>query len=248
MFMKRIIIVILSANLLISVSCDSDNMSCFKKAGDVRTQNESLPSFNTITVNSNFELVLNQEQTNSISITAGKNLISHVKFDVINNELTIEDKNKCNWLRDYVPIKIQINFVDLKNLNIYHACDVSVKDTLKLQKLVIENRADILTTNFVIECEILEFRSHASTGDYRFSGNVDYSYIYNIGNGYFFGGNMSTKTMHIVHRSLGRAIINVNDLLMIEDIKYGKVELRYGCPEIDKGDNEFGNLFENFGC
>ncbi len=248
MIMKRIIIILLSANLLFSASCDSESMSCFKKAGTETTQNESLSAFNTVTINSNFKLTLNQAANHSISITAGKNLIPHVKFEVIDNELVIEDQNKCNWLRDYSPIQIQVNFPELKVLNIYHACDIYTKDTLKVHKLIIENRADILNADFVIECEHLEFRSHASTGDYRFHGNADYAYIYNIGNGYLFGGNMSTKTMHIVHRSLGRAIINVNDLLMIEDIKYGKVELRYGCPEIEKGDNEFGNLFENFGC
>lgn len=248
MIMKRIIIILLSAILLFSASCDSESMSCFKKAGTERTQNESLPAFNTITINSNFKLTLNQAANHSISITAGKNLIPHVKFEVINNELVIEDHNKCNWLRDYTPIQIQVNLTDLRVLNIYHACDIYTKDTIKVQKLIIENRADILNADFVIESEFLEFRSHASTGDYRFRGYVDHAYIYNIGNGYFFGGNMSCKTMHLVHRSLGRAILYVNDLLMIEDIKFGKVELRYGCPEIELNDNDFGELFENFGC
>lgn len=246
--MKQLFLIIISTILISLSSCDNENSACFKSSGEEKVYSQSLNSFTEININSNFIVILNQSNNYGIKIRAGKNLIPYVKYEVVGNRLNIENNNRCNWLRDYEKIEIEISFPNLRFININEPIDLLGKDTLKLNNISIDNRAGILRTDLHIECDSIWFRSHAATGDFNFRGLADYAYIYNVGNGYLHAGNFKCKTMHIVHRSLGNSIINVTDLLMIEDIQHGKVELRFNCPYIDYNNKDYGTLFENIGC
>lgn len=244
--MRQLFLILITVFLL--NSCNNENLSCLKRTGENSTITERLSSFNTININDNFVVSLKQSDRHSITISGGRNVISHISYDVTGNSLTISNDNRCNWIRKGEVIEIIIKFETLEELNIFFPCEVVSIDTLSLENFYIENFADIFKCNLTLNCERFEFRSHASTGDYRFSGSADYVYMYNVGNGFFFGSNLRAETMHLVHKSLGRSEINVTELLMIEEIKYGQVELRGGCPYIDYNNKDFGDRFENFGC
>ncbi len=243
--MKQLILLLLSTIIITIISCDNENNRCMKRSGEITTFNENLSNFSKISINSNFDVKLKQSTNYSISITAGKNLIPYVEYNISRGELSLRNNNRCNWLRDYSQVEVIISFPEIKEISITEACNLSSIDTLKISKLIIDNRAGILNSDLTINCDSLEFRAHASTGNYRFFGEVNYAYIYNIGNGYIFSHNMKCKTMHIVHKSLGRSIIHVTDLLMIENIEHGIVELRFGCPYISFNSYEFKDRFED---
>lgn len=245
--MRTLILIILLTLACGLISCDNENAACFKSAGDIKVYYETLEYFDQIAIESNFDVKLKQSANHSIKITAGKNLIPYVDYNISGRELRIENKNRCNWLRDYNQIEIEISFPDLKHLYINDACDVSSIDTLKLTWIRIDNYAGIVKADLHIESDTIRFHSHASTGDIKLKGKADFMYLYNRGNTYVFAKEMDCKVMQLVHRSLGNTEISVSNLLMIEIIEHGKV-YSYACPFIDSPNPESINNFMNLGC
>ncbi len=245
--MRTLFIIILLTFLCGLFSCNNENAACFKSTGDLKIYSETLGYFDRISIESNFDVKLKQSATHSIKITAGKNLIPHVDFTIIGRELRVENKNRCNWLRDYNQIEIEISFPDLKHLYINEACDISTIDTLKLSWIRIDNYAGIIGADLHIESDTIRFHSHASTGDIRLSGKADFVYLYSRGNNYIFARNLDCNVMQLVHRSLGNTEILVRNLLMIEVIEHGSV-YSYACPTIDSPNPESMKNFINLGC
>lgn len=245
--MKLLFLLLFS--IIILTSCNNDNSRCLISNGEIKTVKHDIEYFDKVTIQSDLEVHFETSTTNSITITAGKNLIPHIDYNIINNELILQDKNGCDWLRkDIKPIVI-LSSPDFKEITILQACDIKSTDTIKVDNLSIQNWAGIFTSDILIEADSLYFRCHASTGDYHIEGKCNYAYIYNVGSGYLKADKLECKKIHVVHSSIGNTELNASELLMIENIEYGKV-YSYStlCPAIDFNGNDYGASFINIGC
>ncbi len=250
MFSKCLNIFIVFFIILSILSCDSDKNRCMKSAGEITTEKFPLNTFSKVQINSVFDIYFKIDSEYSISINAGKNLIPFIEHEVIDNELVLTNKNTCEWLRKRIKPKLIITCPNLKEITIFEACDINSIDSLYFENLSIQNWAGILKTNMLLSGDSLFFRSHASTGDYKFEGKCNYAYIYNVGNGYFKGRKLFCNKIHLVHKSIGESEVNPIKKLIIENIKYGKV-YSFGteCPEIiSYADEGWEKSFENIGC
>ncbi|HNQ68969.1 MAG TPA: DUF2807 domain-containing protein [Bacteroidales bacterium] len=244
----RIIFLIFFTVLFLS-SCDTDQNRCFKSAGEEKTEKYDLDIFNKVIIRSDFEVYFENSTDYAITITCGKNLIPYISHDISGRELIIEDNNGADWLRKRIKPKIIISCPSIKEINIYETCDLKTLDTLYYNNLSIQNWAGILTTNLTLAGDSLFFRCHASTGDYILEGRSNYAYLYNVGSGFLIANKLFCRVIHMVHLSLGNSEVNASQLLMIENIKYGKLySFSDQCPEIMDGDQDWGDSFVNLGC
>jgi hypothetical protein len=243
------VIFLLIFTMIVLISCDTDKSRCLKSTGEVKTEKIDLESFNNVVVRSDFEIYFENSSDYSITIVCGKNLIPYISHEIINKELILEDNNGCKWLRDRVKPKLIISCPSLKEISVYETCDLKCIDTIYFDNLSIQNWAGIFTTNLLLEGDSLFFRCHASTGDYAMEGHCNYAYMYNVGSGYLKASKLFCNTIYAVHSSIGNSEVNASQLLMIENIQYGKLySFSEHCPAINDNDTDWGNSFVNIGC
>jgi len=108
------------------ISCNSENgLSCFKKQGQLQTKEILVENFSKINISHGIELIVKQSNQQSIQLTAGKNLINNIKFEVADNELKITNENGCEVLRNYHSAKVYVTTPVLEK--IYSISQYSVK-------------------------------------------------------------------------------------------------------------------------
>jgi len=134
--MKKIFL--LSFVLLI-LSCNSENgIGCFKKQGPLQSKELSVENFSKINISHGIELIVKQSEEQSIQLTAGKNLINNIKFEVIDSELKITDENGCEMLRNYHPAKVYITTPVLEKIYSISQYSVRSDGVLTFPKLHLE--------------------------------------------------------------------------------------------------------------
>ena len=92
--------------------------NCLTSTGKIIQEVRSVGAFDSIDVRDNVNVILIMDSVNKVVVESGKNIISGITTDVADHQLTIQNLNKCNWLRSYD-----------KPLNVY----ISVKKLLKIK-------------------------------------------------------------------------------------------------------------------
>ena len=109
--------------------------SC-KKESSLQSEIISCEYFDKISLNSYFEVVLIQGNSNSIQFEGKENRFKKIDFEVKDSLLTIKNSSHGVWLNpDKNKIKLYINFKDLKNLSLNESCEVSNLGTLQGNEL-----------------------------------------------------------------------------------------------------------------
>ncbi|WP_339339918.1 head GIN domain-containing protein [Croceitalea sp. MTPC6] len=84
------------------VSCNSENApDCFQNAGDLIRVETVVPSFSSITVFENLNVVLKQGEEQKVELETGEFLLNDVSAEVEGNRLVLRNENICNYVRAY---------------------------------------------------------------------------------------------------------------------------------------------------
>ncbi|PCI06858.1 MAG: hypothetical protein COB73_09260 [Flavobacteriaceae bacterium] len=115
--MKKILILVFALTLI--TGCDSESApDCFKTAGNIIQQENTVANFDKILIYEGVELIIKEGAIQNVIIESGSNLIGNVSVEVINNQLIAKDNNGCNLVRDYGVTKIIVtapNIVEIRN-------------------------------------------------------------------------------------------------------------------------------------
>lgn len=84
-------------------SCSPDPFSdCFNSSGPEVTITQPLPSHpGVLELKDNVDVVWHRSDSSYLVLTCGRNLASKVTTDLKDGILTIRNRNRCNWVRDY---------------------------------------------------------------------------------------------------------------------------------------------------
>lgn len=126
--------------IVVFISCKKENaLDCFKSNGPEKTETRLLENFNKIKTYDKIEITILQGNEFKAEIKAGKHILSNMKTIVKDGILTIQNKNKCNFVRGY---KKQVSItITLPNLNLIENLGVGnvyidanfTQDTLKVR-------------------------------------------------------------------------------------------------------------------
>ncbi|MFM9945104.1 MAG: head GIN domain-containing protein [Bacteroidia bacterium] len=124
--------------LMIFAGCRKDQWNdCFQGTGKEETLTLNLEPFTKLLVGDKFDVYLIQDtsQPEQAKITGGKNIIGQIITRVKDGQLTIENKNTCNFVRSYDrKIKIEIRVKFLNDIEIFSATNLTSLDTLHFEK------------------------------------------------------------------------------------------------------------------
>ena len=91
------------------VACNSENANdCLQKAGPLVREEITVDAFDRILVNRDIELIVKEGAEQRVVIETGTNLRGDVDATVFDGQLTLTDRNTCNFIRDYGVTKVYI--------------------------------------------------------------------------------------------------------------------------------------------
>ena len=203
--------------LLFLFACDTENApDCFQRTGTIVRKQVEVPDFDRILVLPNIELVIKQEDSISVVIESGDNLINEVTAKVEDGRLILENTNDCNFVRSFNQTKIFVsapNIVDIRSATQY---DISSDGVLTYPILVlrsedfIENNEGNTTGTFHIKVTNDKLTTVGNNiASFFIQGTTDVlSVVQASGTGRFEGANLIAKEVKVRHRGTNKIIVN----------------------------------------
>lgn len=212
-------------------ACKKENeRTCFKNAGTYAKWEKNIPPFDVLTINGDFDLMLIQDTINKIIVEGGKNLIPFLTYKYNENQLTLFNKNRCNFLRNYKHrIWVTLHFTSFKKLLFKDAGTIQNKDTLNFNILELLNDNSSGSVNLTLKAKEIYTKIIIGTADIKLNGTVEYSYAYNGSFGLIDLSNLYTSDALCYNNGTGAIKIYSNYLLKIQLDGTGNVYV-YGNP------------------
>ncbi len=211
--MKNIIYIIA---IVLCVSCNKENAwNCIQTEGNTVQIQVEVPSFETVLVNRDIELIITEGPEYQITIESGENLINDIEAKVIGNQLQLTDNNTCNYVRDYGITKVFVsapNIIQIRNSSQY---EVSSQGLLNYPSLRLISEDFIEPDSFTVG----DFRLQVnSTSIQIVSNNISSYYLtgqtenlnvgFFAGAGRFEGENLIAQNVNVFHRGTNDMIVN----------------------------------------
>ena len=236
-------ILIFSVLILVSFSCTKQ---CWEASGEDTAESRALDSFHKIEILDNFIIHFVQDSLSFIELKGKKNLIKNVQTTVENDVLTLMDNNICKLRKGYHQNHLYIHFEDLEYINLEGSSDLYSKDSLYVDHLFIDSRADVVNWNLKIKANKFEMQLHAVVGELTVIGYAEEVLLYSSGTNHCFFKDLDCKIANINHSSHGDFYLSVQEKIDVSINTSGDFYC-YGAPEsrrIKIEEKETGNVSE----
>lgn len=227
---------------LICMACNKSSApDCFKRNGSETSEIRQLGNFSEIVFNDNMDLTLGYGQECKIEITCGENLFSKIGTELSGQTLTIENKNRCNFVRGYkkrIGIRITLpylKFVEHNGVGTITILTGFVQDSLWVKT---ESSGDIYVNG---NYTALTFNTNGN-GDIYVNGSCANLYAYMNGVNYVKAQGLTVTDYALVQtNSLGDGYFAFYGTKQVDYILQNSGNIYYsGNPQSisDKGDGK----------
>jgi hypothetical protein len=125
--------------VFIMAGCNKSDGVCLSNSGPVIMEERDMPDFDSIYVRNYVNVILKQDTVNKVTVEAGKNIISGITTEVENRMLILDNKNTCNWLRNYnKPINVHVSVRNLWKIQYFGSGNITSADTIRSDSLKID--------------------------------------------------------------------------------------------------------------
>lgn len=200
----RLLFVLLGIIFLFSCKKQSDR-SCFKTSGDTKIKTVLLGDFSQLNLGPFIHYELIKDSLNFIEITAGENLINFITSEIIENQLVIQDKNKCRFFRyKNEKVLVKIHFSDLNSIYYQGSEPLISLDTLNFShknlSIVLDDCSG--SVDLKLKAKNISLSSPGGFSDINLAGSCDFFRVDIKGDGSFFTKNLDVKdSIHLIYHS-----------------------------------------------
>jgi hypothetical protein len=199
--MRRIQVLLIAAAML-ATGCDLVMTPAIRGSGNVITETRKVSGFKEVSLNGSGQLTLEQNGTESLTITADDNLMPYLTSEVSANKLTLGTKEHTN-LSPSKDIIYKLTVKDLNAINVAGSGSADAKGIHTDQLKVVV----------------------AGSGSFSGAGSADQQDIMIAGSGDYRGANVKSKVVTISIMGSGNAELDATDKLNATvmgsgDIKY----------------------------
>lgn len=143
--MKKRLYIVLIIGFFVSACKDKIGPEeCFMAAGKSGSREIVVNDFTSIIAKDRLVVRITQDTTQpqKVVLRGGGNVIKNVSVAVDNGQLIIDDRNVCNWTRDFSKkIIVEINCKTLHGITLNDAAEIEFTDTLQSDSLVVYQRS-----------------------------------------------------------------------------------------------------------
>jgi hypothetical protein len=172
--------------------------------------NVALEEFDTLTLNSVFNVELIQGTTNSISIEGAEKIIEKVDFNIENNTLTLLNNFKGNWIypkKNKITVKLTVN--NLSRINANETCNIRTLNTLTGNEIGLVMTSKLNEATFTVDCNSFYFwNNFPCGGKINLSGSTNELKIWNVALMSVDAKNLVSNVVSIENSSKGDCRIN----------------------------------------
>jgi len=197
-------------------SCKKENLcDCFKRRGETVIESRNLPLFNTIRVYDEINVYYTQDTTLTapiVQVKTGKNLASNIATVVSGGGLTIENKNKCNFVRgehNDVTVYVTAPYVRYflqEGVGSIFGTNTVIQDTVTCD---IENSGDI---HLSVRTRSVTSHTHGA-GDLYLDGTVNSFFSHIEGQGFIHAQDLVAGYGFVYYKSNGIAKVHITGQL-----------------------------------
>jgi hypothetical protein len=207
---KSIYIVIFFLLLMAFLAgCGKSDENCLTSNGKTIKQSRMISDFDSIQVNDYVNLYLTQDSENKITVESGENIIDGITTDVVDRQLIISNKNKCNWLRSYnVPVNVYVSVKNLIKIYYMSSGNIYTTNTLKSSALTVEAWGGCGTIDLDLDLYQGSFILQMGTADFNLHGFCAINTIYSGDYGFFQCKDLKTRYLFITNRGSNDCYVN----------------------------------------
>ena len=227
---------------LLCMACNKSSApDCFKRNGSETTEIRQVGNFTEIVFNDNMDLTFTHGQECKVEITCGENLFEKISTELSGQTLTIENKNRCNFVRGYKKrIKLNIilpylRFVEHNGVGTLTVLPGFAQDSLWLKT---ESSGDIYVNGTYT---VLKFNTNGN-GDIYLTGSCKTLFAYMNGVNYVKAQDLSVSDYALVQtNSLGDGYFSFYGTKQVDYVLQNSGNIYYsGNPQniSDKGDGK----------
>lgn len=241
--MKKVVLLIFS--ILLFFSCKkAENRACIKSIGDESVQERVLEDFSLLDLGPHLKYTLVQDTVNKVIINGGKNLLNFISTDVSDGLLSIQNKNKCNFLRNLNEVvNVEVHFKEV--INIYSESTEEVYcSSLNTDYLTLALRDGIGQLNVNVNVINLNVVVAHGWGNFKLSGSANYAKFDVRSNGFgdAYGLNVQDSIHAISNSSEVFRINSANCLLKSQTKNFGDIWYKGVPTEIEHLSTGVGEL------
>ncbi len=218
------------------LACNKENAAdCFKSNGKTVSEVRYPEPFHSLIVNDKIEVTVFKGSEYKVEVIAGKHLLKGIKTRVLDNELIIENTNKCNFVRGYKHrIKVYVTSPYIKKATNEGVSALTFDEQFNQDTLMVRcgGIGDVIVNGTF---NVLFSSTHGG-GDTYLNGSCNTLWIYANGTNYIHAQHLEVKNYIFIQTlSLGDITINANGLNQLDyNIESSGNIIYHGVPTILK--------------
>ena len=196
-------------------------------SGNIVTKDVAVQSFNELSVNGVFNVLLTQGDKEQVKIEADDNLQEYFQVKNDGSKLVVEMKKDINFNTEK-GLKVYITFKTLKNMLLKTIGNVSSTESLNFDDLTIGSEG-VGSVDLKLTAQNIDI-SNKGVGNIKLDGKASKATIKNNGVGSIRAGDFVVQTMKIDNSGVGSAVVNAEKELTIKESFLGKVTNKGNAP------------------
>lgn len=232
--------------LLLQMACKKENMGdCFKSTGNITRSGRLINNIQHIVLEDRINLYLEQAPYYKLEIEAGKNLHEFIETSTEGNTLTIENNNKCNWIRDLKKaINVHISLPDLQSITYRGGGEIRFTNTFNPNIFTLNLYDASGSVHLNLNSSIVIVNNHEGPADVYCSGATDKVELYSNGTGRIDTRSLTAKNAKVLNANSSQILLRVSDELNAEIRGRGNIHY-FGSPTVNLTKSGSGNLLAN---
>lgn len=231
-FSRHIALYLLLSLLFLLNGCKKDNGKCLTTSGKSIKVKEKLAPFNSLFITDDINVRFEKSSVYEILIQAPENILPGVMREVSNQTLTLQNQNRCEFLRGYrdeVSVLVKAPYIDSVYFDGFGDVTINQKDTLK--KFRFSNWGSAGEINLSVHCDQLNIGHHLGSADISVSGSCSIAEFFLGQYGFLRAENMDSDICLVSHDGDGDISCRASKEFYAVISSYGNL-LLYGNPTV----------------
>lgn len=225
-------LVLLLVSFLVFSCKKPENRTCFKLLGSETTKEIPLASFDRLDLREHVKYVLIQDSLDKVVLNGGKNLLNLIEVKSESGLLTIENKNRCGFLRNAKKVVVaEIHFTRLVNIRFIGTEPLTNQGTIQTDYFTFYSRDG--AGDVTLDLNALEINAEANHGwcNFTLTGTTQKARICAKSNSYCdVTGLTVTDSLYVASETVGDIKVNANNLVIYGYITQSGNILYKGTP------------------
>ncbi|MFT5859126.1 MAG: hypothetical protein ACI865_001223 [Flavobacteriaceae bacterium] len=218
---------IILLGIIVLLGCKkSEDRACFKSGGEHAVKEISPGAFNQLELGPRIRYILVQDTVEKVIVSGGKNLINFIETNIEDGILTIENTNKCNFLRNLsLEVVVEVHLKSVHYVVFRGTKSLTCRNQLNLPNLtfIIDEGAGLCDLN--VNSETFVLVANNGWGNFKLHGVAKYMRLDIRTNGFGNAYDINvTDSLHIISSTSELVKIDANGIpLRAEISSYGDV-------------------------